>query len=370
MKSRDNDGLDPATLEIAAKRLALIAPGDDPEALLRALEPCMRVAAGLLMVVKPGETTSVTHHALRIPMPVLEGWMHTQPDYLAKSLFPAVHSNPGDFWSQSDGLSDQLRRGMEVLHVLDQFGLGEGAGLKLLRQPIPGGGEEHILMAVLTHRGERFSRQTSDICRALTQPLQEAMVRLSLPFTVEHSIHARVHEVDAVGFVCLGADGAIIELNQRAYELAAKYREVARVSPGRLFLEAFVKQALRKTNGGQVWQLMHPTRTAMMQIRMYVMPKEKFALSRDLPMLKMEEWSLPSAPEPDVSELPPAFRSLTAKQREIAMLLVNSGLAPQEIAYQTGREAATVRKHIENIHKKLNVHSLGELIALVRKSRN
>jgi DNA-binding CsgD family transcriptional regulator len=252
---------------------------------------------------------------------------------------------------------------MEVLHVLDKFGLGEGAGLKLMRQPILGGGEEHVLMALLTHRGERFSQQTSDNCRALAGPLQEAVFRLNLPFTVGQSIHARMMEEDAVGFVCLGADGAVIELNQRAYELAAKYRDVARVGPGRLFMETFVKRAVEATKGGRPWQLTHPTHTAMMRVRMSVMPKERFHLSRDLPVIKMDEWNFPPL---EVG----VFDCLTEREREIAMILVRTGLSNREIAAELEIEPDTVRTHVQNIHRKLKVRSRAELVALVNGSRN
>lgn len=366
MTTNDEESVDSAEVRLAAMRLANIAPGDSPEALLDALEPCLGVAAGLLMAVKPGSRTTgsrttVTHHALRLPMPLLEKWMHTQPDYLEESLEPAVRSDPGDFWSAHEDLSEKLQRNMEVLHVFDQFGLGEGAGLKLLRQPTLGGGEEHVLMAIMTHRMRRFPRQTSAICRQLAPALQDAIVRLGLPFTVGQSIHAQMHEADDVGFVCLGAGGAIVELNQRAYELAARYREVAGIRPSRTLMHDFVAAARKKMLGGPVWYLMHPSGSAMMQVRMYVMPMEKFALSRDLPMIKLQEWSWPS-PDP--------FASLPPRQREIANLLVSSGLATKEIADKLEISPATVRKHVEKIHKALNVRSLGELVALALKYRN
>jgi DNA-binding NarL/FixJ family response regulator len=365
MKHRDDDGS--ATARLAAKRLAQIAPGDSPEAILDALEPCMGVAAGLLMVVKPGLTLSVTHHALRIPMRLFEGWVHTQPRYLEQSLSRATSFSPGDFWRDSDGLPEELRSGMEVLHILDQFGLGEGAGLKLLCECIPGGGEEHVVMALLTHRGDRFPRQTSDICRALTIPLQEAVFRLRLPFTASRSIHAQVMEEDAVGLVCLGADGAIIELNQRAYELAAKYREVLQIGPDRLLMHDFVEQAQRKTLGGRTWQLQHPSLASIMQVRMHLMPKERFTLSRDLPIIKMMEFEMPSFEASANTGVPAVLQCLTQRQQEISLLLLRSGLSNKQIAAELGISEGTVRKHVENIHDKLKVHSLGELMALVHR---
>lgn len=62
-----------------------------------------------------------------------------------------------------------------------------------------------------------------------------------------------------------------------------------------------------------------------------------------------------------------ARNSLTKREREIAWLLVQHGLSAMEITEQLRISVATVRKHIENVHKKLKVHSTTELVALFRK---
>lgn len=370
MMNRDDDGWNSTAVRMAVTRLAQFAPGDRPETLVDVLGSCMGVATGLLITVKPGPKMSMTHHVLRLPRLVLEGWAGTPPDALKRALYPAIHSSPGDFWNDRDGLPEKVRNDLQVLHFLDDFGLGVGAGFKLMCQSIPGGGEEHLFMAMHTQRGELFPRQTSAMCRVLAPALQQAIFRLSLPFTVGTSIHAQVLEEDAVGFVCLGADGGIIELNQRAYELASKYRSVAKVRPGRLFMNEFVAVAAKATKGGRVWQLMHPSHSAMLQGRMYVLPKEKFNLADNLPMIKLEEWTLPSLTEPEDFVDLPVFSGLTKREREIAALLVTRGPSTKEIADELRISPMTVRKHIEKIHKSLGVRSLGELIALVRKSRN
>lgn len=369
MNNRNNDGLDSAALRLAEKQLARIVPGDGPVAILDAIAPCLRVEAGLIATVKPGPTMSLTHQVLRMPQTLFENWMDTQPEHLEQSFRPVVRSSPGDFWSATDGLPERLRKEMEVLQVLDQFGLGEGAGLKLLRQSVPGG-EEHVMMALLTGRGERFPRQTAAMCRALARPLQDAVLRLGLPFTRGRSMHAQILENDNVGLVCLGTGGSIIALNQRAYDLAARYREIARVGPGRMFIGAFVKRALEETASSPAWQLVHPSRATMLQVRVHVMPADMFSLSSALPILKLEEWTLPSMPAPEVFPMPQVLQPLTPRERQVAMLLATTGLSACEIAAELKMGTRTVTTHTRNLYKTLGVRSRWELIALVRDSMN
>jgi DNA-binding CsgD family transcriptional regulator len=55
---------------------------------------------------------------------------------------------------------------------------------------------------------------------------------------------------------------------------------------------------------------------------------------------------------------------LTTRQREIARLLADTSLSHKEIAANLGISVGTMRKHVENIHKQLNVHSRSELVAI------
>ena len=367
MTHRENGMATLNDVQKSRQLLQQIGPGDNPVALVQALEPSMSVAAALLMVVKPGRTLSVTHHALRLPQELLDGWMRTPPAYFEQSLLYAVRSRSGDFWQGNQDFSAQLRQGLEVMAEMDGFGLGDGAGLKIDEHPTAGGGVEHVALAVMTERGEPFPRCTTEVCQALAPDLRNAVFRLNLPFTRGNSIHAQMLDEDEVGFVCLnGRDGEIIEVNQRAYNLALRYRAVAGLrSTGEFSMREFVRRAVTNTRGDKRWQLVHPDGLGRMQVRAYSLLREQFGLAYDLPMLKLEEWTW-EPPCVDEFVLPPEFHMLTARQYEIAMLLVVEGHVPKQIALELRIAESTVRKHIENIYRKLRVHSKSEAI---RKSR-
>ena len=57
---------------------------------------------------------------------------------------------------------------------------------------------------------------------------------------------------------------------------------------------------------------------------------------------------------------------LTPRQREVAALLVGTGLSYKEIAARLNRSEGTVRTHTEKIYRALGVHSRPELTVALR----
>jgi DNA-binding NarL/FixJ family response regulator len=71
----------------------------------------------------------------------------------------------------------------------------------------------------------------------------------------------------------------------------------------------------------------------------------------------------PPEPSPASTERPPA---LTPRQRDVAALLVETGLSYKEIAARLGRSEGTVRTHTEKIYRACGVHSRAELTVALR----
>ena len=57
---------------------------------------------------------------------------------------------------------------------------------------------------------------------------------------------------------------------------------------------------------------------------------------------------------------------LTPRQREIAYLLARTGLSYKQIADRLALSEGTARKHGENLHRALGVHSRAELAAVLK----
>lgn len=61
-------------------------------------------------------------------------------------------------------------------------------------------------------------------------------------------------------------------------------------------------------------------------------------------------------------EAPPIPPRLTPRQSEVARLLANTGLSYKEIAVHLDICDGTVRKHVENVYRRIGVHSRMELV--------
>jgi DNA-binding NarL/FixJ family response regulator len=53
---------------------------------------------------------------------------------------------------------------------------------------------------------------------------------------------------------------------------------------------------------------------------------------------------------------------LTSRQREIAGLLSRTGLSYKEVASKLAISEGTMRKHVENVYRRVGVHSRAELM--------
>jgi DNA-binding NarL/FixJ family response regulator len=63
---------------------------------------------------------------------------------------------------------------------------------------------------------------------------------------------------------------------------------------------------------------------------------------------------------------PPERPTLSPRKRQVAKLLVDSGLSYKEIAARLDLSEGTIRTHTEGIYRKYKVHSRFELIAAFR----
>src|SRR6185503_21299552 len=123
-------------LDEAVRRLVRVSTGSDETAIFDAIALCAPAVAGLLMVVNPASLASMRYHAVRLAPELVETWMGTQSDLLARTLAPVMHSEDGDFWQEAEVGVDDLRSRLEVMQQLDGQGLGEGAGYKILRRTV------------------------------------------------------------------------------------------------------------------------------------------------------------------------------------------------------------------------------------------
>ena len=65
----------------------------------------------------------------------------------------------------------------------------------------------------------------------------------------------------------------------------------------------------------------------------------------------------------------PLLPQLTTRQREIANLLSGTGLSYKEVAGCLRISEGTMRKHVENVYRRVGVHSRAELMIALAPQR-
>lgn len=352
-------------LRRAARMLSKVAAGNDPTVILDALRQCVPTVAGLLSVVRKDAPQLLISHAMRLPTQLLEGWMSTQSEHLEPALRLVLDARPGGFWRDADTIAGPLRDGLEVLHALDDFGLGEGAGYKVHQRMVPGRGTEHVMLALLTERGTQFPRTAPEMMEALAADVRDAVHRAYLPLVASRSILSQITEEQEIGYICLTRwNGAVLEVNQRAFNLVTKYHAGGAHRIRSILLD-FVDAAQRFTAGGRSWQIAHPAGCSVLEVHVHVLAKETHVLHEDVHLLSMREWILPSSLRPHRPETSPILDILPPRKRQIALLLARSSLSYKQIADRLRISPHTVRTHVQDIYSLLDVGSRPELTRLL-----
>ncbi len=349
-------------IEVTARVLDLLPASAHPSALFDAIRPCVPLAAGLFCIIRPSAPDALISHAVGLPQEVFESWMSTSPEQLARTLAPVISSAAGGLWRDSETLTGAQREQLEVLRKLDDAGLGEGAGYKVLERPMPWQGVEHFMLALLMERGEPVPLRSQALLGALNPAIRAAVLRLGLLVVAREPILAQIVEEQSLGYICVSARGAVLEANRRAHHLVMRYRNAGGIT-GRLRAVAdFAARARESVSAQRAWYLSAGHPPSLLEVNAHRLAKETHALPEDVVLLVLKEIVLPSAP----LDASPALLRLTRRQREIALLLARTGSSYKQIADKLSLSQATLRKHGENIYRTLGVHSRAELAALLK----
>lgn len=349
-------------IEHVARELSLLPSGAQPAALFDAIRPCVPLAAGLFSIIRPRAPDAFVSHAVALPQDVFESWMATSPEQLARTLAPVISSGPGDLWRDSETLTGAQREQLDVLRKLDDAGLGEGAGYKVLERALPGQGVEHFMMALLMERGDAVPLRSRALLAALNPALHAAALRIGLPLVARVPMLAQIVDEQSLGYVCLTTTGSVLEANRRAHALVVRYRDAAGITGRARVLGDFVARALETARGQHDWLLPATNPSSILVVNAHRLAKETHSLPDDVILLQLKEILLPAAP----SGPPSPLLLLTERQQEIALLLARTGSSYKQIAAQLGISESTLRKHGENIYRALGIHSRAELSALLR----
>jgi DNA-binding CsgD family transcriptional regulator len=150
----------------------------------------------------------------------------------------------------------------------------------------------------------------------------------------------------------------VLEANRRAHDLVMRYREAACVEQGRRAVLDFAVRARERAGGRQAWRLEADDPPSLLEVRAHDLAKEVHVLHDDIVLVAMNEVVLtPSSVEQMLDRA-----GLTPREKEIALLLMQTPMQPKEIAARLSLSPRTVTTHEERIFSKLGVASRLELI--------
>ncbi len=360
------DAAEAKVIERVGRALLQLPAGGASVALFDALTQVIPAAAGTISTIDPAAPEAMVTHPIRLPAEVFETWMRTPPVQLASLLEPILRSEDGALVHDYEAIPAPLRGSLEVLGTFDAHGLGESAGYKVSSRVVPGRGMEQVMLALIAERKGRFPRRSRALLAALNPAIGAAVERLRVPLLPSRSIFAQVIAEQALGYVCLSRTGTLLEANRRAHELALRYQRVAGLGGRRKVLCDLAAAALVRVGPGRPWLLSYGNGEAILELCTHHLAKETHALPEDVVLLMMKEMRL--APAPDEPADDERLAQLTPRQREVAALLIMSGLSFKHIAERVGVSEATARKHAENVYRLLGVHSRAELAQRFKRS--
>jgi DNA-binding CsgD family transcriptional regulator len=339
-----------------------VIPAHAPaSAIFDAIAPCAPTVAGNLFSYRPGALDAMTSHNVGMPEDIVDMFMRAPPEHVAHALSSMVTSRPGTMSRVVEAIPGPMRAEIQAIRDLERFGLGEGAGYKVLERSAPGGDVEHVLLVLLSARGEDFTERHKRMLAELTPAVQAAVLRTELPLVAHESLFAQIVAEQTLGYVCLSASGTVLESNRRAHELASRYHTHAGILGQRHALADLAQRARERGPGAGAWRVPGRDGVSMVEIHVHRLAHETHAVSEDVFLVMMREW--PALPSLDLLD---ALAALTPRQRQIAFLLARHGLAYKEIAQALGVSEGTVRTHAERIYRLVGVHSRAELARLLR----
>jgi len=344
----------------AQQALQNVSTDGAPKAVFDALRACTPIVGGLIGTFTRGGLDAVVSHTVGLPDDVIEGWFDAPREQLDMMMAPLMNATAGQLITQT--MTGAMREMLDVARIMAAANMGEAAGY-MVSDPQGASRRMTFLTFALDEKGE-FTPRDHVMLDLLREDIHAALSRIRVPFVSSQSITAQVVENRRWGFVLVAPKTAqCVEMNVRARELVSKFAPSARVERGKYDVSSFAMRAVFETRSKDTWVIPHVNGIGELEVTVHELKKEDHALSADMWLVMMEETEYPQ----QVGIF--AGFALTAREEEIAVFLVETGLGYKEIADRLGTKYDTVRTQISSIYRKTGVHSRNELIAKLKGRR-
>jgi DNA-binding CsgD family transcriptional regulator len=344
----------------AQQALQNVSTQEAPKAVFDALHTCTPIVGGLVGTFARGGLDAMVSHVVGLPDNVIQGWFDAPREQLDMMMAPLVSAARGQLITQT--MAGILREKLELPRIMTAANLGESAGY-MVSDPQNASRRLTFLTFALDDKVE-FTPRDSVVLGLLREDIHDALHRLRVPFVSYQSITAQLIENRCWGFVLVAPKTAqVVEMNMRARELVSKFAPSARIEYGKYVVTSFAMRAVFETRSKDSWMIRHVNGTGELEVTVHELKKEEHAIADDMWLVMMDETEYPQ--QAGIF----AEYDLTAREEEIAVFLVETGLSYKQIADRLGTKYDTVRTQILTIYRKLEVHSRSELTAMLKARR-
>jgi DNA-binding CsgD family transcriptional regulator len=260
-----------------------------------------------------------------------------------------------------------FRTNRYIQSLYPQFGLDNVTGMILSPKESFGRSDRVVLWLFSGHGVSVPTWEACGLLDLICGDIWEAFERMHLPIVPHQKLFLQTSAEQDEGYIVLRLNGTLLEANQRAVMLCEKY--VPRKGGSwRSVVDDFLSATGARPHPGSPPmspQLYHPDGISALDLKAHLLKKEHYCISEDVRLIRITEtqWDLPAA----VIRGEGKFAKLTTKEREVIVQRLTSGGAYKEIAPDLSKTEGTIRTQMQTIHKKLDVHSFGELIVLARR---
>jgi len=344
----------------AHQALMNVSTDGAPKAVFDALRTCTPIVGGLIGTFSRGGLDAIVSHTVGLPDNVIEAWFDAPPEQLKMMMAPIMSAAGGQLITQS--MTPAMREKLDVARVMTAANLGESAGYRV--SDTQSTARRMMFLTFALDDKVQFTPRDHIMLDLLREDIHAALNRLRVPVISSQSITAQIMENRHLGFVLVTSKTAqCIEMNFRARELVTKFAPSARVERGKYDVSSFAMRAVFETRSKDAWVIPHVDGIGKLEVTVHELKKEEHAIGTDMWLVMMEETEYPQ----QVGIF--AGFALTAREEEIAVFLVETGLSYKEIADRLGTQYHTVRTQISSIYKKCSVHSRNELVATLKERR-
>lgn len=282
------------------------------------------------------------------------------------SVEAAVRIGESETFSDEDVFPLSIANEVKEYFDYPKYDMGHAFATKIIVKQTPCD-TFHEAFFFFTNRAEGNVTEKSKLFFKLLHPeLASAINRSRVPLIPYEEVLPQIFREKHTGYLCLRKNGSVYEINRRAYQLIKKYFPYLSNRPANILMREFVNNVLTgwaKQFPRSVFAF-HADGKHYLELNKHNLKSSMHNLPEDIILIILEEYLF----ENQQNAASSAFfaEELTKRQTEIAALLAGTGLSYDEIAFLLGISCGTMRKHTENIYRRLDVHSRSELVMLVR----